>query len=208
MSNKKYSDHLHKELMWIEIASTLDQPGIFAKKRGVELRRSSKKLITVSGQKSKFIKKWKFSDEMEFLKKHMKKRESIRKYMSENSDGSIEIGQEVIEPLSNKIVKTSAPSTKQLFPKKKYEKNETNTDSTVPQNASATLMKFILDSRDNKSSESDKKLDALDKFFTSICSTVKEFFPYLQHVAKNNIFLIVSKLELEQLKYTQPQTSI
>lgn len=29
MSNKKYSDHLHKELMWIEIASTLDQPGMY-----------------------------------------------------------------------------------------------------------------------------------------------------------------------------------
>jgi len=38
---------------------------------------SYEKLITVSGQKSKFVKKWKFSDEMEFLKKHMKEREYI-----------------------------------------------------------------------------------------------------------------------------------
>lgn len=166
---------------------------------------------------------------MEFLKKHMKERESISsvnrvsddddaelsysnneetrsEYMSENSDGSIEVGQEVIEPLSNQSVKTSAPSTKQSFPKKKFKKNETNTDSTVPQNASATLMKFILDNRDNKSSETDKKLDALDQFFSSICSTVKQFSPYLQHVAKNKIFSIVSEMELEQLKYTQPQT--
>lgn len=79
---------------------------------------------------------------MEFLKKHMKERETISsvkrvsdddtelsnsnnektrsEYMSENSDGSIEVGQEVIEPLSNKSVKTSTPSTKQLFPKKKF----------------------------------------------------------------------------------------
>ncbi|KAL5246180.1 hypothetical protein ACI65C_013588 [Semiaphis heraclei] len=146
MSNKKYSDHLHKELMWREIAGALDQPAQICKKTWIGLRdayrRSSKKLITVSGQKSKFIRKWKFSDEMEFLKKHMKERETISsvkrvsdddtelsnsnnektrsEYMSENSDGSIEVGQEVIEPLSNKSVKTSTPSTKQLFPKKKF----------------------------------------------------------------------------------------
>lgn len=159
-------------------------------------------------KKENLLEVWRRVSDVDTELSNSNNEETRSEYMSENSDGSIEIGQEVIEPLSNKIVKTSAPSTKQLFPKKKYEKNETNTDSTVPQNASATLMKFILDSRDNKSSESDKKLDALDKFFTSICSTVKEFFPYLQHVAKNNIFLIVSKLELEQLKYTQPQTSI
>lgn len=81
---------------------------------------------------------------MEFLKKHTKERESISsvnrvsddddtefsnsnneetrsEYMSENSDGSIiEVGQEVIEPLSNQSVKTSALSTKQSFPKKKF----------------------------------------------------------------------------------------
>lgn len=28
MSDKKYSDHLFKELMWKEIAKTLDQPGM------------------------------------------------------------------------------------------------------------------------------------------------------------------------------------
>lgn len=30
-SNKKYSDHLHKELMWREIARTLNQPGMYKK---------------------------------------------------------------------------------------------------------------------------------------------------------------------------------
>jgi len=191
-------------------------------------RRSSKKLITVSGQKSKFVKKWKFSDEMEFFKKHMKERESISsvnrvsddddaelsnsnneetrsEYMSENSDGSLEVGQEVVEPLSNESAKTSAPPTPQLFPKKKLKTNKTNIDPTViPQTASATLMKFILDNRGNKSSEADQNIGPLDQFFSSICSTVKQFSPYYQHVAKNKIFSIVSELELEQLKYTQP----
>lgn len=194
-------------------------------------RRSSKNLITVSGQKSKFVKKWKFSDEMEFLKKHMKERECIStvnrvsdddtelsnsnveetrsECMSENSDGSLEVCQEVVVPLSKESEKRSAPSTPKLLSKKKMKINKTNIDPTVStQNASATLMKFILDNRDSKSSEADKTLDALDHFFSSICSTVKQFSPYMQHVAKNKIFSIISELELEQLKYTQPQTYV
>lgn len=161
---------------------------------------------------------------MEFLKQHMKERECISSVnkvsdddselsnsnneetrsecMSENSAGSLEVGsQEDVMPLLNVSAKTSAPSTVQSFPKKNLKKNKTNTEP--PQNASATLMKYILD---NKSSEGDKKLDALDQFFLSICSTVKQFSPYLQHVAKNKIFSIVSELELEQLKYAQSQT--
>jgi len=40
-------------------------------------RRAAKKSITVSGQKNKFVKKWKYADEMEFLKPYMKERDSI-----------------------------------------------------------------------------------------------------------------------------------
>ena len=31
----------------------------------------------MSGQKTKFVKKWKYADEMEYLKPHMKERDSI-----------------------------------------------------------------------------------------------------------------------------------
>jgi hypothetical protein len=33
--------------------------------------------VTKSGQKSKILKKWKFEDELQFLKSHMKERESM-----------------------------------------------------------------------------------------------------------------------------------
>ncbi|CAI6355959.1 unnamed protein product [Macrosiphum euphorbiae] len=65
-------------------------------------------------------------------------------------------------------------------------------------------MKFILENRGNTSSEADQNIGLLDQFVSSICSTVKQFSPYYLHVAKNKIFSIVSELELEQFKYTQP----
>lgn len=76
---------------------------------------------------------------MEFLKKYTKERECISNVdrvnnddtdlsnsysytnetwsecMSENPDDSLEVGQEVVEPLSNENGKTSAPPTPQLL---------------------------------------------------------------------------------------------
>lgn len=53
---------------------------------------------------------------------------------------------------------------------------------------------------------SSNKVDAMDQFFLSMCSTVKQFSPYFQHIAKTKIFHIISELELEQLRQNQPQT--
>ncbi|XP_060848495.1 transcription factor Adf-1-like [Rhopalosiphum padi] len=81
MSDKKYSDHPYKESLWKEISSEINQPVQTCKKMWTSLRdgyrRAAKKSITVSGQKNKFVKKWKYADEMEFLKPHIKERDSI-----------------------------------------------------------------------------------------------------------------------------------
>lgn len=42
-------------------------------------------------------------------------------------------------------------------------------------------------------------------FFLSMCSTVKQFSPYNQHLAKTKIFSIVSDIELDSLRQTQQQ---
>jgi len=49
-------------------------------------KRAVKKSVTKSGQKSKHIKKWKFEDEMSFLRPHMKERDSISNIESMVSD--------------------------------------------------------------------------------------------------------------------------
>lgn len=48
MSNKKYSNHLHKELMWREIARTLNQPGCVK-------NRFSRKLVFCNKHLNKII---------------------------------------------------------------------------------------------------------------------------------------------------------
>ncbi|KAL4126056.1 hypothetical protein QTP88_010287 [Uroleucon formosanum] len=49
-------------------------------------RRAAKKSVTKSGQKSKNIKKWKYEDEMSFLRPHMKEKDSISNIESMVSD--------------------------------------------------------------------------------------------------------------------------
>ncbi|GBP87904.1 hypothetical protein EVAR_66383_1 [Eumeta japonica] len=63
------------------------------------------------------------------------------------------------------------------------------------QSASAILMTRLLDEQANVSREHDE----LDRFFLSISDTVKKFSPYLQAIAKNKIFSLVSEMELQQL---------
>lgn len=63
-----------------------------------------------------------------------------------------------------------------------------------PQTASAVLMSKLLEAQ-NKSPQHDE----LDRFFLHISDTVKKFSPYLQAIAKNKIFSLVSEMELQQL---------
>ncbi|GBP81126.1 hypothetical protein EVAR_88224_1 [Eumeta japonica] len=62
------------------------------------------------------------------------------------------------------------------------------------QSASAVLMSRLLDQQ-----AIPQQHDELDRFFLNISETVKKFSPYLQAMAKNKIFTLVSEMELQQL---------
>lgn len=64
-----------------------------------------------------------------------------------------------------------------------------------PQSASAVLMSKLLEAQ-NKST---REHDELDRFFLHISDTVKKFSPYLQVMAKNEIFSLISEMDLQQL---------
>ncbi|KAL4104447.1 hypothetical protein QTP88_019748 [Uroleucon formosanum] len=59
--------------------------------------------------------------------------------------------------------------------------------------------------KDEEQLEEKKESSAMDQFFLSMCSTVKQFSPYNQHLAKTKIFSIVSEIELDSLRQTQQQ---
>ncbi|GBP93769.1 hypothetical protein EVAR_16287_1 [Eumeta japonica] len=65
------------------------------------------------------------------------------------------------------------------------------------QSASAVSMSRLLDEQINVSRHCDH--DELDRFFLSISETVKKVSPYLQAIAKNKTFSLVSEMELQQL---------
>ncbi|XP_008187410.1 uncharacterized protein LOC103310547 [Acyrthosiphon pisum] len=221
MSDKKYSDHPYKESLWREIASEINQPVQNCKKIWTSLRdgyrRAAKKSITVSGQKTKFVKKWKYADEMEFLKPHMKERDSISNIdvvtddeddvLSHSDDEEIQVGGENSVSFENAVqnVETSFSTPAPVQPRQK--KCKKTSSLKPPETASSTLMKYIIEQKNSEQSyPTTSKLDAMDQFFLSMCSTVKQFSPYFQHIAKTKIFHIISELELEQLRQNQPQT--
>ncbi|KAL4126736.1 hypothetical protein QTP88_010945 [Uroleucon formosanum] len=65
--------------------------------------------------------------------------------------------------------------------------------------ASSSLMKYILEKKNEENLKEKNEPSAIDQFFLSMCSTVKQFSPYHQHLAKTKIFAIVSEIELENL---------
>lgn len=65
------------------------------------------------------------------------------------------------------------------------------------QSASAVLMSRLLDEQGIIPQQ--REHDELDRFFLNISETVKKFSPYLQAMAKNKIFTLVSEMELQQL---------
>lgn len=78
---------------------------------------------------------------------------------------------------------------------------DTDTDTDNIGECEYALMQYIIQQKDNetKSKEDEKNLDVNDKFFSSMCSMVKQFSPYHQHVARSKIFSIISELELQHI---------
>ncbi|XP_025195660.1 variant-silencing SET domain-containing protein-like [Melanaphis sacchari] len=235
MSEKNYSDHQLKENLWREIASTLKEPVENCKKSWTNLRdafrRAAKKSVTKSGQKSKNIKKWKYEDEMSFLRPHMKERDSISNIESmvtddddsddnedqceesDNLNSSSEDTHEVQSIQSpNSLTSTPQPFRKPVSKNSSVSKKKIKLSDNYPESASKTLMQYIIQQKENetKSKEDEKNLDVNDKFFSSMCSMVKQFSSYHQHVARSKIFSIVSELELQHINQqscNRPQTT-
>lgn len=65
------------------------------------------------------------------------------------------------------------------------------------QSASAVLMSRLLDEQSIIPLQ--REHDELDRFFLNTSESVKKFSPYLQAMAKNKIFTLVSEMELQQL---------
>lgn len=185
-------------------------------------RRAQKNAVTKSGQKSKLLKKWKFEEELQFLKAHMKERESMSNIeaVSDDDEELFEGDNEICLPekntehdtdpscndtyFNNLSPCTSTPSPKE-FRQPIMAKKKSKVSISSSETASSSLMKYILEKKNEENLKEKNEPSAIDQFFLSMCSTVKQFSPYHQHLAKTKIFAIVSDIELENLGSVQQQ---
>lgn len=66
-----------------------------------------------------------------------------------------------------------------------------------PETASSTLMKYILECKETKTSQ--QSVHSVDTFLSGIASTLKTLNPYNLNLAKRKIFAIVQDIELTQI---------
>lgn len=77
-------------------------------------------------------------------------------------------------------------------------RNKENRWQKQPETALAMMMKYLLDKKTAKEQVTPLP-SAIDTFFSSIATTVKNFSPYYQNIAKSQIFSIITDLEMKQI---------
>lgn len=184
-------------------------------------RRALNKKKAKSGQAAKKMKKWKYEDEMSFVIPFF-----IEKRTSESVDLTAEYEEfqkedevtEVQNPTDNEINSADAvnvdaahdteiwdedvpvvlnKSSQPQHCQVKKIKAKKRAKVVPVQSASAVLMSRLLDEQSLIPLQNQH--DELDRFFLNISETVRKFSPYLQAMAKNKIFTLVSEMELQQL---------
>ncbi|KAI8438210.1 hypothetical protein MSG28_010828 [Choristoneura fumiferana] len=229
LQHPKYMDSVKKEMAWKEISGQLRQPATACKQRWQGLRdayrRSLNKKKSKSGQAAKYVKKWKYEDEMSFVASYFVERktydsveppsdddEESQNHGAATEDQNLNSDYEINSTDAVDVAVSNIPTEVEI----QYEDDTIvrNTSSQPQhveakkakifkkskfpaQSASAGLMSRFLDTQSIIPQQCEH--DEIDRFFLNISETVKQFSPYQQAIAKNKIFNIVSEMELQQL---------
>lgn len=136
-----------------------------------------------SGQSPKKVRKWKFEDQMGFLKHHFQERSTLSNVALIDDSIDIEIQNVSVDDESD-------TQTKKLTPDRGNKRFKPCEES-----ASAVLMKYILANKIKQPAET----HPVDAFLSGISATMKSFTPYYQNIAKQKIFSAISELELHHI---------
>lgn len=163
---------------------------------------------TKSGQAAAKIAKWKFQDHMSFLNEFLNQdrpRLSSTNSNEEEDDSYKEI-QEEKERDSEEHTETETTSFKnnnatnnELFQsnlkKTEINKRKQKSHNVIQESASATLIKYLIEKKEQESEKDNRAAHPIDNFFSVMAATVKNFSPIDQHYIKTKIFTIVNDME-------------
>lgn len=171
-------------------------------------RKSIKK--TTSGQAFKRVKKYKYDDQLQFLKPHLQERDTLGNLKDpnnddlENSNNDSEDNDENVSTVQNigidisgttdgedQLPKTPEP---QSAARKFIKKRTTKTSES----ASSTLMKYIMQKRENDIANT-TKTHSVDAFLAGLSPTLKSLTPYYLNIVKSKIFSIVQEYEMQMI---------
>lgn len=185
-----------------------------------QYRKSLKKKETVSGQAAKKMKKYKYEDQLSFLRPYFQERDTISNinYEESNTDdeglGNVENGQnesfevnvvdkpDITEDDTAIVLQTSAVnrSTSGKIKKRCEEK--------PVESASSILMKYFIKENEKELKENSPSADPVDSFLNGIGVTMKTFTPFYLNLAKSKIFSIVQDIDMQQIMENQkPETN-
>lgn len=153
--------------------------------------------ITKSGQAATHSTKWKYEEQMSFLRPLFKDRERVTSLQQEDTEIEVRIGDTNTQELCNEPVhqeKDEASDNNETIPEagpsrtKKRKKEQSDTS------ASATLMKYLVERK-----KEEQPTNPIDTFFSLMATTVKNFKPVDQNFIKSKVFSLVNDVELKYL---------
>lgn len=170
-------------------------------------RRALNKRKVKGGQAGKKFKKWKYEDEMVFLRPYFTEKissTSVDMSNDEDFDSAVGDSDECLVKLEQDLDTNSKIATITLDGSSRFSNNtmpnliancaKAKNESEPPETlmtASSELMTQLLE--DKK-----REFDELDHFFLNMSATVKKFSPYQQAIVKHEVFSIVSNMEIQR----------
>jgi hypothetical protein len=165
-----------------------------------QYRKYLKKLTNKSGQSaSKKIPKWKYADEMSFVRPYLRERDAVTKleFDEKGETDEEELLQAESEHDDTAEQEEHSPEIAKNKFKNKIFRRTLKRRRYRPETTSAVLMKYLVGS--DKERQAQPPVDPTDAFFKSVAATVKTFSPYHRNTCKSRIFAIVSEVEMTEI---------
>jgi len=184
--------------------------GKICKNRWNNIRDNYRKSIkkTTSGQAFKKMKKYKYDDQLQFLKPHLQERNTLGNLKNVNNDDleksyndSDNDDVDNISTVQNIEISGNTDGDDQLLQTpesqlgRKFTKKRT---SKTPESASSTLMKYIMHKSENNTTNT-TQTQSVDAFLAGLSPTLKSFTPYYLNIVKSKMFSIVQEYEMQMI---------